>query len=256
MHVLLILAFWLTALLYASVGFGGGSTYSALLVLSNINYQILPAISLSCNIIVVAGGVFHFAKQGDLPAKAMIPFMVTSVPFAWIGGRLAISETVFVALLGTALLFAGLRLITQSADPRATEAPKRAPLYISYGVGAGIGFLSGMVGIGGGIFLAPILYFLNWDRPRRIAAACSLFILVNSIAGLAGQIAKLEDAEQIWPVVEYWPLVLSVFIGGQLGSLAASKSLRPDLIKRLTAILILFVAARLLVKWIQMLGIQ
>ena len=248
--------FFVTASMYASVGFGGGSTYNALLVLSGVDYQILPAIALTCNIIVVTGGAARFWKTGDLPATAMIPFLVTSIPAAWIGGRMEISETLFIGLLGTALLLSGLRLAVQRDPPESLLAASHSHGLIPYVVGGGIGFLSGMVGIGGGIFLAPVLYILSWDTPRRIAAACSIFILANSVSGLFGQLAKLSEREILGDVFEYWPLMIAVFLGGQIGSWAASQRLHPTLIKRLTAALILFVAARLLFRWGTMIGLH
>ena len=116
--------------------------------------------------------------------------------------------------------------------------------------GGGIGFLSGLVGIGGGIFLAPILYILKWDTPRKIAAACSLFIFANSISGITGQVMKLSEGAVLALAIPYWPLLPAVFIGGQIGSWMASKRLEPKILKTLTAILILYVAIRLIMKWV------
>ena len=255
MLLMLSILFFVTATMYASVGFGGGSTYNALLVLSGVDYQILPAIALMCNIIVVTGGVVRFWKSGDLPGKSMLSFLVTSMPAAWLGGRIVVSETLFVGLLGATLLLSGLRLAAQTEPEIVSAASERGLGAVPYVIGASIGFLSGMVGIGGGIFLAPILYFLRWDTPRRIAAACSLFILVNSVSGLFGQFSKLNESEAIGAVFEYWPLMIGVFLGGQIGSWAASRQLQPILIKRLTAALILFVSARLLYRWGSMIGL-
>lgn len=242
--------FFIIAILYAAVGFGGGSTYNALLVLNGTDYRILPTIALACNIIVVSGGLWRFSKTGLVAPKAFMPFMLASIPAAWIGGRLPISETLFIVLLGMSLLLSGLRLLWQR-DVVVTPSEKRpTPLSISICVGAGIGLISGLVGIGGGIFLAPILYALRWDTPHKIAAACSLFILVNSISGLTGQIMKLSGDDLLGLAVPYWPLLIAVFLGGQIGSWLASKRLEPLILKRLTALLILYVAIRLIVKWV------
>lgn len=239
--------FFLTAALYASVGFGGGSTYNALLVLHGTDYRILPAIALTCNILVVAGGVIRFQLAKQLAVRRLIPFLITSIPAAWLGGRLPISETVFVNLLGAALLVSGLYLAFERPqetlpEPSAPPSAGRTP----YLIGGGIGLLSGLVGIGGGIFLAPVLYFMKWGTPRQIAAASSLFILVNSISGLTGQMMKLQDTDILHLAAPYWILFPLVVAGGQIGSWMASQKLQPQLVKRLTAILLLYVAARLL----------
>ncbi|ABI76152.1 putative membrane protein [Hyphomonas neptunium ATCC 15444] len=241
------LLFFITAALYASVGFGGGSTYNALLVLHGTDYRILPAIALVCNILVVTGGVIRFHLTKQLSLRRLMPFLITSIPAAWLGGRLPVPETVFVGLLGAALLVSGLYLAFERAPPE-TAPPTGAPPpgLISYATGAAIGLLSGLVGIGGGIFLAPVLYFLGWGTPRQIAAASSLFILVNSVSGLAGQVTKLQDTDVLHLAMPYWPLLPLVVIGGQIGSWMASQKLQPRIVKRLTAVLLLYVAARLL----------
>ena len=244
----LALAFFITALLYASVGFGGGSTYNALLVLNGADYRILPAIALLCNIIVVSGGVWRFGAGGHINIRKMAPWIAASIPFAWIGGRLPVSEFVFIGLLGAALAAAGLRMMFQR-DPALIESIEAQPVSIALIAGAGLGFLSGLVGIGGGIFLAPILYMMRWDKPHAIAGACALFILVNSISGLAGQSAKLGDMALTAEFSAYWPLFIAVLIGGQIGARLGSTGLSETLLRRMTAFLVLYVAARLLLRW-------
>jgi len=160
-------------------------------VLNGTDYRILPAIALACNIVVVSGGVWRFSNEKLLDVKALLPFLLASVPAAWIGGWLLVSETVFIGLLGGALLISGFRLLLQREFVFDTHDKRSIPVWLAGVTGGGIGLLSGLVGIGGGIFLAPVLYALRWDTPRKIAAACSLFILVNSISGLSGQITKL-----------------------------------------------------------------
>lgn len=255
MSALLGIGFFVTAILYAAVGFGGGSTYNALLVLNGTDYRILPSLALACNILVVSGGVIRFWMGGHVALKRLAPFLIASVPAALIGGRIPISEVVFVGLLGAALLASGLRLAIQPApDTNVTPAESGPPLALSLLMGGGIGLLSGLVGIGGGIFLAPMLYFTRWGTPRQIAAACSVFILANSLSGLIGQFAKLSDTSLLSLATPYWPLLLCVFVGGQLGSWLATERLSPRLIKQLTAILILYVAIRLLLRWSHLVG--
>lgn len=241
--------FALTALLYAMVGFGGGSTYNALLVLHGTDYRILPAIALLCNIVVVSGGTWRFWRAGHIRMARLWPWLLLSVPAAWLGGRLAISEILFVGLLGGALLVAGLQLALERRPEAVAERGRALGLPLQAGIGGGIGLLSGLVGIGGGIFLAPILYLSRWGSPREIAGAASAFILVNSLAGLAGQLMKLGDLGQAPAIGDYWMLFPVVLVAGQIGSRLGSARIPPLLVKRLTALLILYVALRLILRW-------
>ncbi|GAA0481445.1 sulfite exporter TauE/SafE family protein [Parasphingorhabdus litoris] len=247
----LALLFLLTAGLYASVGFGGGSTYIALLALADLDYRLLPIIALICNIIVVLGGTVRFQARGLIDWRRIWPILLLSVPAAWVGGRLAIDQDNFLVLLGLSLTVAALLLLTEpffrsqtvGSRPQTEQGFWFAPI-----VGCGIGFLSGMVGIGGGIFLAPILLLMNWSDSRRIAATASVFILVNSASGLIGQLMKSawqQEGQVADMLLSYWPLFLGVLVGGQIGSFLASKALREHWIRRLTALLILYVAGRI-----------
>lgn len=243
---MLALAFFATALLYSAAGFGGGSTYTALLVLGGTDYRAVPILSLLCNVAVVSLGTWRFARAGHVEWRRLWPLCVTSVPAAWIGGRLMIGETLFVGLLGTTLLAAGLVMLWQPAWQR-EGPPIAAGPAVQAGAGAALGLLAGVVGIGGGIFLAPLLYLLRWGSPKRIAAACAVFILVNSLAGLAGQASKgLAAAGSV--IGDYWMLFPAVALGGLLGSSLGSGRLDPKWVRVLTSLLVLYVAARLLMR--------
>ncbi len=246
----LALLFAATAALYASVGFGGGSTYIALLALAALDYRALPVIALLCNIIVVTGGTTRFQARGLIDWARIWPILLLSVPAAWLGGRIALAQDSFMLLLGLSLAVAGILLISEPFIKRAGAGAQKGQWtshrLFAPAVGTGIGFLSGMVGIGGGIFLAPILLLTRWADSRRIAATASVFILVNSIAGLAGQLMKSGWSSGGEAVLAYWPLFLAVLLGGQIGSFMASKALPEIWIRRLTALLILYVAARIL----------
>ena len=245
--IALFVPFFITAILYAAVGFGGGSTYSALLVLAKTDYHILPSIALICNVIVVAGGTYRFAKAGHIKFKRVAPWIITSVPAAWLGGYLNISETVFVGLLGFSLLIAGIRMIwLEFGEENISQSSITQHRYLPPVIGAGLGFLAGMVGIGGGIFLAPVLHLLQWDKAKSIAGTCSIFILVNSISGLVGQSMKIGNLELLTNIMAYWVLFPAVLIGGQIGSYMGAVRLNQKIIRLMTAILILYVAARLL----------
>jgi uncharacterized protein len=247
LNPLLIFGFFATALLYASVGFGGGSTYTALLTLTGTDYRILPFVSLVCNVIVVTGGTIRFVRAGLVPWRKVLPLVVASAPMALLGGLTPIKQPVFMAVLGVSLLIAGALLVWQREPKFADIAPRTNPL-IGGVMGASIGYLSGLVGIGGGIFLAPLLYLLRWGEAKQIAATASFFILVNSIAGLVGQSIKLGNGGELGAVLAYWPLALAVLVGGQIGSWLGIKILPPVLVRRATGVLILYVAIQLLWK--------
>jgi uncharacterized membrane protein YfcA len=241
-------AFFVTALLYASVGFGGGSTYNALLALAGVDYRLLPAVALTCNILVVIGGTWRFHKAGLLPWKRALPLVVISAPFAWAGGLTPIKETLFLSLLAGSLFVAGAALLLQKDRVHEEAVPDRKATIADLLTGAGVGYLAGLVGIGGGIFLAPYLHITRWAGAKQISATASLFILVNSIAGLGGQLLKLGSTGALPDVAAYWPLALAVIIGGQIGSFAGTKVLSPVLVKRATGVLILYVAGQLVWK--------
>lgn len=239
--------FFLTALLYSIAGFGGGSTYTALLVLAGVDYLAIPKISLLSNILVVSVGTLRFASDGHFNLERAWPLFVTSVPAAWLGGRLAIGETLFVGLLAVSLITAALLMLWQRAwEVEATD--RRGPRWIEPTAGGALGFVAGIVGIGGGIFLAPLLYFLRWAPPKTIAATCAAFILVNSIAGLAGQASKgLGETAAI--ITDHSLLFPAVIAGGALGSTLSSTRLNPNILRIVTALLILYVGARLALRW-------
>lgn len=239
-------AFFATALLYASVGFAGGSTYNALLVLAGVGHNVFPVVALACNLIVATGGTIRFAKAGLVPWQRLWPILAVSMPAALIGGSLPVSKAVFVILLGGSLLTAGLLLLFQP-EPRDAGAAGRRFRLAGPLIAAPIGLLSGIVGIGGGIFLAPILHLIGWDKAKRVAAAASVFILANSIAGIGGQLTKVaSNPALLETALAYWPLAVAVFVGGQIGSRLGVNVLPAPWLRRLTSALILYVAARLL----------
>lgn len=239
----LIAAFFVTALLYASVGFGGGSTYNALLALSGLDFRILPLIALSCNIVVVAGSTIRFARAGITPWKGALTLTAIAAPAAFFGGLTPIGESAFVTLLGLSLVVTAATLLLPLG--KAEGEPHRWSRYMPV-VAAPLGYLAGLVGIGGGIFLAPILHLCRWDGARAIAATASLFILVNSLFGLAGQIIKGGEGRFLAAVDIGLPLIVAVAIGGQLGSLLALKFIPQRWIRWGTALLTAWVGSRLL----------
>jgi uncharacterized protein len=242
-------SFFLTALLYGAAGFGGGSTYNALLVLAGTDYRAVPVVALLCNVLVVTVGSWRFARAGHVDWRRIWPLFVLSIPFAWLGGWLVVAETVFVGLLAASLLAAGLLMLWQPLWEKATPGAARSR-WLEPVAGGALGFLAGVVGIGGGIFLAPLLYVLRWGPPKAIAGTCAVFILVNSLAGLAGQLAKGSGGAAGQALATYWPLFPAVLVGGLIGATVSSGSrLDPKYVRILTAFLILYVAVRLAIRF-------
>lgn len=237
--------FFIISILYSSVGFGGGSSYLAVLALTGIAFTQIRSTALLCNIVVVLGNVFLHQKEKNLDWKKIVPLVLLSVPFAFLGGYLKISQQFFFILLGVTLFIAALTMWF-SKKISSTEREKTNSFTNSL-YGGIIGFVSGMVGIGGGIFLAPLLHLLHWDTPKKIAATASFFILINSIAGLLGQFSNPDFTINYNQTLL---LLLIVFIGGQIGSRLSMKYLTPVQLKKATALLIVFVSFKILWKYI------
>ena len=244
--IILSISFFVTAILYASVGFGGGSTYLALLLILDVPYYIFPVIALICNIFVVSGNSFNYIRAGNLNLKLLIPYLIGSMPLAYIGGSLEIDKNLFEFFLFLVLTFAGTMLLINFKsydDENATY--KDIPMIISILIGGILGFVSGVVGIGGGIFLSPILFLIKAGKPKHIVTAASLFILINSIFGIFGQLTKNIVLIE---VSNYWYLFLTVMIGGHIGNFLNLKIFPTRILALVTAALVLFVAIRIGVK--------
>jgi len=242
MFILSIL-FFITAILYSSVGFGGGSTYLALLLIWGIPYYIFPVIALVCNIIVVSGNSINYSKAGNLNLRLLLPYLFGSVPFAFIGGTITIEKQLFEFLLFLILSIAGLSLLIQNKAFENKKLKYNQPsVYLSFFIGSLLGLVSGLVGIGGGIFLSPILFLLKAAPPKQIVTTSSFFILINSISGVLGQLTKDSVYEQI---LNYWLLFVVVFIGGQIGNFINLKIFSNRSLALVTACLVIFVAIRM-----------
>jgi len=241
----IILLFFVVAILYSSVGFGGGSSYLAILALTGIVYTQVRSTALLCNIVVVIGNVILFQKQKLYNWKKVIPLVLFSIPFAFIGGYIKISQAFFFVLLGITLLFAAITMWISKKILSKEDKTSELSLVKNAGYGGFIGFISGMVGIGGGIFLAPLLHIRQWDTPKKIAATASFFILVNSMSGLIGQYTN-PDFFIDWNLTSI--LLVAVLIGGQIGSRLSKALFSPTQLKKATAILIAFVSLRVLWK--------
>ena len=239
----LSILFLVTAILYSSVGFGGGSTYLALLFIWGVPYFIFPVIALSCNIVVVSGNCFNYIRAGNLNLKLLVPYLIGSIPLAFIGGSLLIEKRLFEILLLLVLSAAGILLLLNFKSYEDKEENyRKIPMPVSILIGGSLGFISGVVGIGGGIFLSPILFLIRAGRPKHIVTTASLFILINSISGIIGQLTKNTVLNEI---PNFWYLLAVVLIGGQLGNFLNLKILPTRFLALVTSLLVIFIAIRM-----------
>lgn len=240
--LILVPVFFFVAVIYSSAGFGGGSSYLAVLTLFPLEFTTIRIIALLCNIVVVSGSVWIFYQKGFLNIRKILPLVLLSIPFAFLGGRMQIDQEVFFVLLGFSLLVAAILMLLTK-----THNMMELPKYSNAVIGGSIGFLSGIVGIGGGVFLSPILYLSRWAEAKMIAATTASFILVNSISGLAGQM--FSNGFQI-EFSTAGLLILAVVLGGQIGARFTVGKVNPIMIRRITSVVILIVAVRLLWKYL------
>jgi hypothetical protein len=234
----LFLAIGLIAFLYSSVGHAGASGYIATMTLFGLAPAVIRPTALVLNILVASIGTFQFWQAGYFSWKLFWPFALLSIPAAYLGGYLQPSGSVLRILIGVVLLFSALRLIFRRGDPPQTITPPR-PVAIS--AGAGLGFLSGLTGTGGGIFLTPLLLFCRWAHIRQAAAVSALFIWVNSIAGLVGYITKVRSIPSLGLI-----LAAAAIIGGAVGSHLGSRHFAVRIISLFLATVLLIAGMKLI----------
>ena len=241
--IILSIFFFITAILYSSVGFGGGSTYLALMLIWDIPYYIFPVIALFCNIIVVSGNSINYIRLGNFNFNLLAPYLIGSIPFAFFGASISITKELFEILLFIILVIAGIFLLIESKSFNDKKIKiNKIPKILTVIIGSVIGFISGIVGIGGGIFLSPILFLMKAGHPKQIATTASLFILINSVFGVAGQLTKDIVFDEF---LNFWPLFLVVLIGGQIGNYLNIKFLSNKTLALITSLLVIFVAVRM-----------
>jgi len=210
--VILSIAFFLVAFFYASVGLGGGSSYTALLALFGIGAVSIPMISLSLNLLVTTTGSLMFFRQNHAKLKLIIPIILASVPMAYVGGALQLPKEIFYIVLFIALLFAVWRIYLPG-DTKPLSLGPAGRLLFSVAAGGGLGLVAGITGIGGGVYLVPLIILTGLGSAKEAAACGSIFIWVNSVSGLAARIQY--NSIDLTP---FAPLFAAVFVGGLLGS--------------------------------------
>ncbi|AQP43871.1 sulfite exporter TauE/SafE family protein [Tessaracoccus flavus] len=231
----------LSAILYSSVGHGGGSGYLAVMALFSVTTEVMRPTALVLNIAVAAIGFAAFYRRGAFSWRVLWPFAVTAVPMAFVGGLIHVPGVVYKPLLAAVLIYSAGYLFWPKADP-ADDPGMRPPVLPALAIGAFVGLLSGVTGIGGGIFLSPILLFRRWADTKTTAGVAAAFILLNSASGLAGQLQLLDsiplDAIAVWV-----PLAV---LGGFLGSRYGSRTPRNIHIQRLLGVVLLVAAGKML----------
>jgi uncharacterized membrane protein YfcA len=238
MDLLIILAIFLVAVLYSSVGHGGASGYLAVMALFAIPQATTRPSALLLNVFVAGVGTIQFYRAGYFSWRTFLPFAVTSIPFAFIGGLITLPTTAYKIVLGGVLIIAAIRLAWNLHAGVETHQPN---VWIALVIGAVIGLLSGLVGVGGGIFLTPVLLLMNWSDTKTAAGVSAMFILVNSISGLAGNYGQLVTLPaSVW----FW--LVAAIAGGLIGSTLGAKRFDSLTLRRLLAVVLLFAGVKLM----------
>lgn len=236
--IFLSLAMFCIAFLYSSVGHAGASGYIAIMTLFSLSPAEIKPTALALNILVASIGSWQFWRAGHFSWRLFWPFAIFSTPLAFLGGYLHLPAHIFKVIVGIVLLFSAIHLLV----PQRTECKVHTPsTSASMGVGAFLGFLSGLTGTGGGIFLTPILLLMRWASTKTAAAVSALFILLNSVSGLLGNISATKSIPSF-----LLPLCIAVVIGGSIGSYLGSHKLQPATIKRLLAVVLIIAGFKLI----------
>jgi uncharacterized protein len=220
------------------VGHAGASGYLAAMALFGVPPEVMKPTALALNLLVASIASFKFYRAGHFSWRIFWPFAVTSVPLAFVGGGIALPVTVYRPLLGAVLLYSAARF---SFGFRGTDEPRPIPLWAALVLGAVIGLLSGLTGVGGGIFLSPVLLLMRWAPIRTTAAVSATFILANSAAGLAGH---LSSVGHLHPMVLAWAVLAGV--GGWIGSELGSRRLPPAILRGLLAAVLVIAGIKLI----------
>ena len=237
--ILIILAIFVVAVLYSSVGHGGASGYLAVMAF----FAVMPAVTrptaLVLNVFVASIGALQFYRAGFFSWRLFLPFAAASIPAAFLGGTIVLPTTVYKAVLGMVLLLAAVRLAFKFVNEEGIRVP---PVWLALVIGGVIGLLSGLVGVGGGIFLTPVLILMNWSEAKQAAGVSALFILVNSIAGLAGNYAQVSA---LAAEVGFW--IAAAIAGGVIGSTLGARRFDSIVLRRILAVVLVAAGLKLIV---------
>lgn len=238
-YFLLIIA--MVAFLYAAVGHGGASGYLALMVIFGISPVIMKPSALVLNLFVSAISFYHFYRQGHFKWKLLFPFIITSIPFSFIGAKIEIDTHIYKIILALCLFIAIMRLMGLMGKVKSDET-KEVNLYMALIIGGVIGFISGMIGIGGGILLSPVLLLLHWARMKETAAVSAAFIFLNSLSGIFGALSSMQNVSSqifIWAIAGV--------IGGMVGAYYGSKHFNHMILKYILSVVLVFACIKLVI---------
>ena len=228
-HPLLLAAiFFIIAFLYSSVGLAGGSSYTALLAIFGVNYLIIPTLTLILNLFVSTIGTINYIRKKHLRAHIILPFLISSVPMSYLGGSLKVPKQFFYWVLLISLIFVAIRIYLIDTTSLSWRPGKFQQLAISLLLGALLGFVAGVAGIGGGIYLVPFIIILGLGTTKEAAACGSAFIWINSLSGVIAR-AQFNAVN----IIDFIPVICAVILGGFLGSYMGAGVLKPKTMEKL-----------------------
>lgn len=237
------LIFFLIALIYSSVGLGGGSSYTALMAISGMSILAIPMVTLTLNLIVTTVGSYHFIRNGHAKFRIIAPFLISSIPMAYIGGAIKISPDVFYWILLISLLFVVARIYFWQQTSLSLNLSTTSKIIVSLFAGAVLGIIAGIVGIGGGIYLVPLIIVLGLGTQKQAAASGAIFIWLNSLSGLVSRL-QYNSID----FVEYLPLIVAVLVGGTVGSFLGAYRFSAQLIEKVLGLVIIVAIIFLILK--------
>jgi uncharacterized protein len=231
---LLAILFFGVALIYSSVGMGGGSSYTAIMAILSFNVLAIPLISLILNLLVTTIGSVNFMRNHHARFRLILPFLISSIPMAYLGGAMTFPVIYFEWILLLSLILVAARIYLWDNTSVSLQLSERGKLLISLVIGSILGLIAGIVGIGGGVYLVPVIIILGLGTAKEAAACGAIFIWLNSISGLVSRL-QFNHID----IFQYWPLLIAVFIGGSLGSYLGSFKISSKSIDKLLGIVVL-----------------
>lgn len=234
MEYLIPLSFFIVSFIYSSVGLGGGSSYTAIMAITGVSYHIIPSVSLILNLLVTFFGMVNFWRFGYVRYSLVIPFIITSVPLAYFAGSIKLNESFFQVMLLISLVIIAIRIYILNDLVLSIQLTKVQKWFVIIFIGSSLGFIAGAIGIGGGIYLIPLIIILGLGTEKEAAAAGTIFVWSNSLAGLAPRYQFLRFEYDM-----LLPSILSVIIGGSLGSYFGATKYEPQTIQKIMGIIII-----------------
>jgi len=243
--VLISIILLLVASLYSSVGHGGASGYLAVFSLIGIQATLLKPLALSMNLVVAGISFYLFFRAGFFRLRLLTPFIISSIPFAFFGGYLGLNEWLYKILLGCFLLLSAVKFLFFTSEKEVSKSDKKSNLFLALFIGAVIGFFSGLIGIGGGIILSPIILWLGWADAKQTAATSAAFIWINSLFGLVGFFTG-ETKVLVIDLIEFLPFIIAIVLGGFIGSYFGSIKFSKRVVFNLLSVVLLVAGIKML----------